>query len=327
MKRFGPIAIIMLAFVLSALALVKVYDKGKDQKPLRFADIPQETIDWINSIGDGIDDILSIFNPTPRPTPWNNDGDPGKDPETGLSTLEDDYFIFYYPESLTRKARMCQSLAHEAIPHLEDMIGKYYYPKDMNGRKVPIYIMPNQEAFNDLMAKIYTKDRDYESVAGITIHEISSSGYYLLAIALNGRHCFRTDAYTKNVLWHEMTHYCFFASLDYSQQLNLPMWCTEGIAEYTSLPGERPKFTSDQISKMRNECDLTQPIFPYVFEVYDGGHSIYCHMEDRYQVNGVKAFLRTMYGNGIPVSLDKNFNITISEFESDWKANLDKFKK
>ena len=45
MKRVGSIAAVLLVFILSALALIKVYDKGKDQKPLRYADIPQETID------------------------------------------------------------------------------------------------------------------------------------------------------------------------------------------------------------------------------------------------------------------------------------------
>ena len=93
MKRVGSIAAVLLVFILSALALIKVYDKGKDQKPLRYADIPQETIDWINSLGNGLDDILSTFSPIPRPTPWGNGGDVGNDPETGLETLEDEYFV------------------------------------------------------------------------------------------------------------------------------------------------------------------------------------------------------------------------------------------
>ena len=58
MKQLGSIAGVLLVFVLSAFALVMIYDKGKDQKALRYADVPQETIDWINSFGHGLDDIL-----------------------------------------------------------------------------------------------------------------------------------------------------------------------------------------------------------------------------------------------------------------------------
>lgn len=326
MKRFAPLAGVLLVFICTALALVKIYDKGKDQKPLRYADVPQETIDWINSFGDGLGDLLSSFNPTPRPTPWDNEGDFGQDPETGLETLEDEYFIFYFPESLTKEAKLCQALAHQAIPHLEDIIGKYYYPDDMNGRKVPIYLMPDQKAFEEFMAKAFEGKGDYESTAGITIQEISSTGYFLQAIALNGRYAFSDDAYTKNVLWHEMTHYCFFASVDYNQQVNLPMWCYEGIAEYTSLPGKKPHFSQNEIDMMRKDCDLSAPHFPYVFEVYQGGHSIFSHMEDRYKVAGVKAFLHTLYSKGIPPSLRENFSTTLPAFEADWKASLGKFR-
>ena len=49
-------------------------------------------------------------------------------------------------------------------------------------------------------------------------------------------------------------------------------------------------------------------------------------MEDKYKVSGVKAFLQTLYVSGIPASMEKNFKTTVKKFESDWKANLDKFK-
>lgn len=322
MKQLGSIAGVLLVFVLSAFALVMIYDKGKDQKALRYADVPQETIDWINTFGDGLDDIMSSFNPEPRPTPWNNDGDEGKDPKTGLNTLEDEYFIFYFPESLTEKASLCQKLAHEAIPHLTDIVGKYYYPADMNGRKVPIYLMPDQKAFVKLMNDQMYGKGDYTRTAGITISEISPTGYFLRAIVLNGHYAFSSDDYTKNVLWHEMTHYCFFASVDYNQQVNIPMWCYEGIAEYTSLPGQKPSFTNNQITMMRKDCRLTDRHFPYVFENYKGGQSIFCYMDEAYSVTGVKQFLSHTYSNGVSSATQLAFSKSIQEFEKDWKSHL-----
>lgn len=326
MKRFLPLAGVALAFILMALALIKIYDKGKDQKPLRYADVPQETIDWINSLGEGINDIFSSFDPIPRPTPWGNDNDPGRDDESGMEMVEDEYFIVYYPQSLAEKAEQTLKLAHEAIPRMEDIIGKYYYPADMNGRKVPIYLTEGQKDFNALM-KQFGLQKDFSNVDGITIYSVSPSGLFLKGIALKGNSVFRSDEYHREVQWHEMTHYCFAASLDYNQSINLPMWCTEGIAEYTGIKGKRPSFNASQIDKMRKECRLSDPYFPYVFEVYAGGHSIYCHMEDRYGVKGVKSFLQTLYHKGIPTSLQENFMTTLQAFETDWKADLDKFKK
>ena len=223
-----------------------------------------------------------------------------------MKTIEDEYFIFYFPESLAKKAALCQKLAHQAIPHLEDIIGKYYYPDDMNGRKVAIYLTPDQNTFNELMAKMSFGKGDYSHTAGITISIISPTGYYLKGIALNGQFSFSSDDYTKNVLWHEMTHYCFFASVDYNQQVNLPMWCYEGHA--AALGDDAPHF-------------------PYVFENYQGGQSIFCYMDNSYSVSGVKNFLRSTYTSGIPSAMKTNFSKSIQEFERDWKSNLDSFKR
>ena len=325
MKRIIPIASVVLVFIATALALVKIYDKGKDQKPLQYADVPQETIDWINSVGEGIKDIFSTFNPIPRPTPWDNGEDIGRDPETELEALEDELFIIYYPKSLENKAHLTLRLAHEAIPRMENIIGKYYYPSDMNGRKVPIYLAKGQHDFNALMKKFGCRG-EYDNVDGITIYEVSPSGLYLKGIALKGSSVFKSDTYHKEVQWHEMTHYCFAASLDYNQRINLPMWCTEGIAEYTGIVGRRPSFSRQQIEMMRKDCDLKAPYFPYVFEVYNGGHSIFCYMEDAYKVPGIKSFLQTTYSQGISTSMEKNFSKSIKEFETDWKAALDRFQ-
>lgn len=328
MKRLGSIAGVLLVFVLSAVSLAVIYDKGKDQKPLRYADVPQETIDWINSIGNGLDDIISSFDPLPRPTPWNNDGDLGQDPDTGFRTLEDDLFIFYFPESIKKEAYTCQELAHKAIPRLEDIVGKYYYPDDMNGRKVSIYLTTGQDAFEDLMEMMHVGRKDLKTVAGITIQEISPSGYFLKAIALNGHFTLRAKKdYKRHVLWHEMTHYCFFASVDYNRQGSLPMWCYEGIAEYTSLPGEKPQFSQKEIDMMRKDCRFTDSYFPYVFENYQGGQSIFCYMEDKHSVTGVKNFLKSTYTAGVPSAMKATLSKTVQEFETEWKSNLNSFKR
>jgi hypothetical protein len=273
-----------------------------------------------------LDDIFSTFDPIPRPTPWGNGGDVGKDPESGLAMLEDEYFIIYYPDGMTKKARLTLQSAHEAIPRMEEIIGKYYYPDDMNGRKVPIYLSKGQEDFDALLERFGCQG-DFTYVVGMTIYQVSPSGVFLEAIVLKGSHVFQGKDNLREVLWHEMTHYCFGASLDYNQRINLPQWCTEGIAEYTGIVDQRPKFTVEEIEMMRKECHLDAPNFKYVFEIYRGGHSIFCHMEDQYKAPGVKAFLQTLYSKGIPASLQENFSTSLADFEADWKNHLDDFKQ
>lgn len=330
MKRLGPIAGVLLVFILSALALVKIYDKGKDQKPLRYADIPQETIDWFQSIGKGWGDLIGDFTPEPRPFPWDNKGDYGQDPETGLTTLEDELFIIYFSSAVNKKqAQTCQKLAHASIPRQEEIMGKYYYPSDMNGRKVPVYLTANQEEYTEILTKFNAVEvADISS--GVTISELSPSGYYLKAIALNGKYVFDPIRGKKNfmreVLWHELSHYCFLASVNYSVHIGLPMWTYEGIAEYVGSPERRPRFTEKAIEMMLVDCHLMEPSFPYSFEVYQGGQSIFCHMEDKYKLDGLKSFMKTMYSKGVSSSMQENFSVSVTEFEADWKANLNKFK-
>lgn len=325
MKRFGSIAAVLLIFILSALALIKVYDKGKDQKPLRYADIPQETIDWINSLGGGLDDLISSFRPDPRPTPWDNGADLGQDPESGFATLADEYFIIYFQPKIEQKARYCLQYAHEGIPRMEEVIGKYFYPEDVNGRKVPIYLTSSKEEYLEVLTKFGAASAA-ESTSGLTMMELSPSGAYLQGIFLNGGYM-QDNSYMKEVTWHEMTHYCFYSSIDFNQSINLPKWCYEGIAEYSEVPGRRPSFTQDEIDSLRLHCNLADRHFPYVFENYAGGNSIFCHMEDTYKFKGLTDFLRTLYERGIPASMEENFSTTVQAFEADWKANLDKFKR
>lgn len=312
-------------FVISAFALVMIYDKGKDQKPLRYADVPQETIDWINSLSDGLDDIAATFTPEPIPTPWDNEGDLGKDDGTGLKTLEDELFIFYFTESLTKQAYKCQKYAHQAIPRLEEIIGKYYYPADMNGRKVAIYLMPDQQEFDKITSILFGEEISKEGVEGVTVQTISPSGTYLKGIVLNGKYCFKNDEHTKTVLWHEMTHYCHISSLDYNMEIDMPKWCTEGLADYVGEDGKRPTFTEKEIAMMRQDCDFTKSYFPYEFENYEGGHSIFCYMEDEYTLEGVKRFLKTTYTNKISPSFEIALSKPMKEFEREWKSQLERW--
>ena len=325
MKRYGPIIGVFLAFAVAAFALVKVYERGKDSDRLLDTKIPQETIDWINNLGNNLNDIISWFDPNPDETPWGNENDQGRDSTSseGIHILEDELFVIYYLSVNKERAEECLRYAHESIPRLVEICGKYYYPDEMHGRKVPIYLARNQQEYDYFLKKFQIKDRG--RTAGLCFFQISTVGFYLNAIFLNGRYVFDSHEYFKEVLCHEMTHYCFFASVNYFQYAKIPMWCYEGIADYTAMPGKRPKFTRLQINEMRKQCDLTDDYFPYTYQNYTGGQSIFKFIEDRYQLEGVQHFVKDLYQEGIPASLKKNFSLSVKQLEKQWKDALDTF--
>lgn len=325
MKRYGPIIGVFLAFAVAAFALVKVYERGKDSDRLLDTKIPQETIDWINNLGNNLNDIISWFDPNPDETPWGNENDQGRDSTSseGIHILEDEMFVIYYLSVNKERAEECLRYAHESIPRLVEICGKYYYPDEMHGRKVPVYLARNQQEYDYFLKKFQIKDRG--RTAGLCFFQISTVGFYLNAIFLNGRYVFDSHEYFKEVLCHEMTHYCFFASVNYFQYAKIPMWCYEGIADYTAMPGKRPKFTRLQINEMRKQCDLTDDYFPYTYQNYTGGQSIFKFIEDRYQLEGVQHFVQDLYQEGIPASLKKNFSLSVKQLEKQWKDALDTF--
>lgn len=324
-KNLGPITGILLLFAVTAVGLIGIYEKGRDKDPLRKATIPPETIEWINNLGNDLNDIISWFDPNPKPTPWGNDDDEGRDSTGQMKVLEDELFVIYYSESLRKRAEECLRYAHENIPRLVEICGKYYYPEEMHGRKVPIYLSKNQQEYDDILENKFKIGASKNS-AGICYFYISTIGFYLNGIILNGKYAYDSHDYFKQVLCHEMTHYCFFASVNYFQYAKIPMWCYEGIAEYTSMPGKRPKFTLLEIAEMRKQCDLTDAYFPYVYQNYTGGQSIFKFLEDRYQVSGVQNFVKVLYDNGIPTSLKQNFSLTVKELEQQWKDALNTFR-
>lgn len=326
MRRYGPLIGVLLAFAVTAFALVKVYEKGKDSDRLLDTQIPQETIDWINNLGNNLNDILSWFDPNPDQTPWGNQDDQGRDSTSvnAMHILEDELFAIYYKEASQDRAEECLRYAHESIPRLAEICGKYYYPDEMHGRKVPIYLAHNQREYDEFLEKEF-KIQNRGETSGLCYFHISLNGFYLDAIFLNGRYVFDSHTYFKEVLCHEMTHYCFFASVNYYQYAKIPMWCYEGIAEYTAMPGKRPKFTKMEIAQMRKQCDLTDDYFPYTYQNYTGGQSIFTFIEERYQLQGVQHFVNDLYDEGVPASLKKNFSLSIKQFENQWKEALDTF--
>ena len=327
MKKATNWIIVIFLFITWSVAILFIYQRGKERSGIMFAEIPQETVDFIQGLSNHLTDVLISFNPNPKPKDWDNGSNIGEDPQSGLLKIEDEYFIIYYHPSSEKEAQFVKEYAHKAIRPLAGICGRYYYPEYVNGRKLPIYLANTKSEFvrlNKLVSGIST-ERDYTNTAGVYISEASSMGCLTKGIVINNELAFTSTNYAKVVLWHEMTHYVFFTSLNYTVRLNLPMWSYEGIAEYCAREGEKISFTDREIADMREQCDFETYYFPYVYQNYRGGESIYRFMEIEYSKEGVTNFLLTLYSEGVSNSLEKNFRLDVKNFEQSWKNYLPNF--
>ena len=319
--------IIIVIFIIGSVLTLFVYQGGKERSGILYAEIPQETVDFIKDLSNHLTDVLISFNPNPKPKDWDNGSNIGEDPQSGLLKFEDDYFIIYYHPSSLKEAQLVKDFAHKAISPLTGICGRYYYPKDVNGRKLPIYLAHTKSEFvrlNNLLLGSTSKS-DYTNVSGLYISQASSMGCLTKGIVINNELAFTSSNFAKVVVWHEMTHYVFFTALNYGVRLRLPMWSYEGIAEYVAREGAKLSFTNREIANMREQCNFEAAYFPYVYQNYQGGESIFRFMEKLYSKTGVTNFLQTLYAEGVSNSLDKNFQLDIKTFEQNWKNYLPNF--
>jgi hypothetical protein len=310
---FLAIWVVMLSFL---------YEKGKLPGGLIYGQIPQQTIDYFTKLVDVLD-ISIKYKPEIRPRDWRDKWNYGEDPRTGLKKIEDEYFIVYFNDSEKEMdhAGKIISMAHDAIPYLADMMGRYFYPEDVNQRKLPIYVTDSKDQFAEVSRIISENDRlNSDNVLGWYSCTYSRMGNLTKGITLSPG-IWQTDSLARKVLWHEMNHYVYFTSLHYDKVVRPYVWVSEGLADYFSSPG-RP-LTEEQIKR----C-LTYTLsknFPDFSANYWGGESVYRFMEATYQPNAVKAFIQNTYTETIENSIENIFHKNISVFEAEWKQAIQPF--
>ena len=298
-----------------------LYDKGKTSKALIYAEIPEETIRFLDSLSNKMD-LLIRYDPGIRPEDWKNRYNYGEDPATGLKKIEDDNFIIYFDESKkeTSKAEKILRWANDAIPELAGMLGKYPYPADVNGRKLPIYLADTDGEYLRIASILHGSPyKDLGSV-GLYFSRYSRMGNLTIGILLRQK-IWTNDTYAREVLWHEMNHYGYFTLIEYDKAVRPYMWFYEGLAEYFSQ-SRTLKLTGYQIEQCRNYT--LSSTFPSYNANYWGGESVYRFLEDKYGKEDVGTFIRGTYANTVDYSSSTAFNKSLSLIESEWKQWLDK---
>jgi hypothetical protein len=290
-------------------------------KPVRFSEIPKETINFFNNLPDFID-IGFHFNPNPDPFSW------GKYfASDSLLSIEDSCFIVFYsaPDSVDEhpKAEYALSQANAAIPRLKSLMKDYPYPYQVKNRRLPIYIANTNSNYVNIQTKL-TPNPSKGSV-GVYIFEYSSIGSLAKGIVLSPEAWNSFDSDEKEsfriTLWHEMNHYVYFTYFNFFQNIQPYLWFTEGCAEF---------FAGNEIRN--KEIDV---LFASKYTLYENqpshssywiGYTAYSFFNEAYSQRKLSDLISASYQNDLSTSLKASNNIDLNDWENGWKGYIKKKK-
>ena len=280
--------------------------------PIRYAHIPRETIDFIHRITDQ----RIIINNNPNPDDWNNDKT-GEGYLKSYRSLEDTNFIIYFLPGSKAADRAAITLknANSAIRPLEQLMGLYFYPYQVNKRKLPIFITNSANEYNAIVQHFVHTDGG-ESL-GITCFELSSYGFRTLGIVLSKESWANNDeALAKVVLWHEMNHYVFFNAVDIKKNPAPLTWIVEGTAEYFAKNTLRLKeVNKEKCSSIYLSDELKNHI-----DNYWVGYTALLSSEKNFGISSTEKFIRQNFIATIKPSIQNAVYINVNQFEGGWRS-------
>ena len=317
---------IIIGFVVAAVIVGFVYYTGRQRKPLVYSHIPILTVNWT--------ELLKTFNTLnisivdTGPFNWDNKDDFGQAPETDWQKVDTDpYFIVYYKNDAmhlnVQNARRVLQIANETIPEMQELMGSYPFPEVCNDRKLAIYITSSPMEYQTTIDKLYGERCNSSGSVGMFICHIGPLGFLADGIVLNPI-CFDYESnpanWAETVLRHEMNHFVFFHSLDYSQELNHPLWVPEGLAEYFCLHRGQIE-GKDSIDYIANNCKLLEEFPMSTQSEYWAGRSFYQFVEDTKGILELKDFIQHLYTNNLETTLGLSFE-NVAAVDSLWVKDM-----
>jgi len=297
------------------VGILLTYQQTQEEPPVIFTKIPPETIDFFKKIASLGGDIWIRFNPEPDPENWKDSENLGEDPQFGFIKLNDKNFIIYYHNDVgIQKARESLRYANQAIVPLKDLFGRYYYPQDVNNRKLAIYITSTRDEYYHIGKLLCEADIPDFSI-GVTALELSRFGWLTKGIVLAPVAVARGPEFFRQILWHEMAHYVYFTSLDARKTLKPYSWIIEGIAEYFS--DARGRIFEVNTSKL-NRIHLNRELNNYT-DAYWIGYTVFLYMENDFYKKTIKKFLRISYSENPVSRLPFLTKLSVPQFEQNWK--------
>ncbi len=300
-RTFITLGSVTGVFIILALLMGKVYKIGQSRPPMIYTTIPDGTVKFLEGMirfgghMAGVDLVLG------GPFDWENDKDYGQ-VEDEWSREEDEFFIVYYKKDKEAVwqgyAQHVLKAANDNILPLTRLMGKYYYPQDANGRKLPIYLTRSVEEYYEVASTIQGKLYPPNNSVGVTISQLGNAGCKS-SVVLHPV-CFeyppREPSGYVTVLMHEMNHYVFLSSIDWSKDVSFYNWEIEGIADYcaNNFTQNHLSINEKQLDYIEHHCSLLDDFHDDNAE-YWAGESFFRYMEAAHGEATVKQFLRKAY--------------------------------
>ncbi len=330
MKKLIPI---LISFIIIGLLIAKLYDTGINRPSMIYKHIPKETLNWVNTLSEyGNGGSMGINAQPTGPFKWNNNDDYLSKPAFGKQKWGKhetaNTIVYFYKDKdavWQTNAISAGKCAEDAIPELERLFGKYYYPADMNGRKLPIYLADSTSHYSTIVSKL-SADRaslsDKENTDGIMLMEVGPLGLQVRGIVLHPD-CFKRGTVKyKQLIRREMARFCFYASIDYNLQIQHYRWFPEGLAEYFSLYCPMSENADSELALfIADNCNLTSE-----FPELDGrglraADSFFRFYADKHGDNALSRLIQSAYVNSSD-SLFRSVGLRPDSLKQEWVSAI-----
>lgn len=286
MKKSVATLFSILALFLSLAYLVgKNYKLSQDQPVVRYAHISEGVVNKLKkAFQNGMQNTIRYSSD--GPWDWENEKDYGsRSPQ--WSKEEDAWFIIYYHKDKEaiwqERAQNILKSANANVLILKDVMGHYYYPEELNGRKLSIYLAQSEDDYINTIGQLGVQHNG--NSLGVTITTCGKRGFKTEGIVLHPV-CFASSAQEENgyktVLLHEMTHFIHRSSIDVENMAEIYNWETEGIADYCSNRHKGVQISDpSKIDYIKKYCRLHQDFPSERLAQYWGGESFFIFLEQK----------------------------------------------
>lgn len=294
-------------FAVLAMLMGEVYKEGQSRPPIKYSEISDNTVRFLRGLVRLGGHMMGVNFVQNGPYDWENSKDLGQKSDEGWSSEEDEFFIVYYKKDKEAVwqgyAQSILRAANENIMPLTRLMGKYYFPNDQNGRKLPIYLASNVDEYFETITKLLERpsQSDISRSIGITVSFLGGAGCKA-SIVLHPI-CFQEPPRSPNgyicVLMHEMNHYVFLSSLDLSKNIGFCNWQIEGLADYCAcdfVDYKRQIQDSFRIQFIKDSCMLLTDFPDNIADSeYWAGESYYRYLEKKNGKEFVRKFIQATY--------------------------------
>jgi hypothetical protein len=237
----------------------------------------------------------------------------------GFLKLEGDNFIIYYRDSPKEKIRAEKTLqfANEAIPELAEFFGKYYYAREVNNRKLPVYLALTERDFAEISQALGGTSVDW--AAGLTYNTFSSNGDKLCkGIILNSIVQENSSSDLKTVVYHEMAHYNHFQCMDLLKKPEYMNWEVEGLASF---------FANDWNQKIPDNINISNYSLlkdpdNYLDSYWMGYHAFHL----AYELGKFRNIIQKSYNSSLKIAIPEAAECSFDHYDEKWRLHCNRIR-